>query len=48
MQLERQRVKMLSKLQPYFSGVPIKSMPVIDQQTACFNIHQAAVTRPAL
>jgi hypothetical protein len=46
MQLERQRVKMLSKLQPYFSGVPIKSVPVIDQQTTCFDTHQAAFTRP--
>jgi len=48
MQLERQRVKTLNKLQSYFSGVPITSLPAIDQQTTCFYTHQAAVTRPAV
>jgi hypothetical protein len=48
MQLERQREKMINKLQPYFSGVPIKSVLVIDQQTTSFDTHQAAVTRTAV
>jgi hypothetical protein len=48
MQLDRKRVKMLNKLQPYFSGVPIKSVPVIDQQTTCFDTHKAAVTHLAV
>jgi len=48
MQLERQWVKTLNKLQSYFSGVQITSVPAIDQQRTCFDTHQAAVTRPAV
>jgi hypothetical protein len=36
---------MLNKLQPYFSGVPIKSVPFIDQRTTSFDTNQAAVIR---